>query len=435
MNDDENNINNIDNNSNEEESNIEVESDVEAVDSIEIEAAAEVVDNTENTEIEANIEVSDDTDNEDHTEAAVNAEDEWGFDSRPPVRKKWHWLSGAVAIVAIIAIAAVLVRFNVGTVGAAGSRSDPTVARVNRTNITASDVRVMWAQAENTFMWEYFGMFPEDAAIDYDREFRDGLTFGRVVREEAVRLAAIRKLQEAYAQQMGVTVTDDERQLIVEHIDMLIEHFGADEFEELLAAEGFLNQDHLASVFEFEQLFANLLDEILTNPEEFTKFEPYMDPEEEVDNDLLGAKHILALLDNFDSEAEAEAYALDLLERVLAGEDFDMLIREYGQDPGMEANPDGYTFVSGVMVPEFEQATRELAIGDVSGLVRSDFGYHIIMRVPPNEDDVMRPWGMEPLSLEQRMAQAMQRCFEAMAAEADITFRPALDNVFGGVDN
>ena len=77
---------------------------------------------------------------------------------------------------------------------------------------------------------------------------------------------------------------------------------------------------------------------------------------------------------------EAEA----VLARVDAGEDFDALIEEYGDDPGMSAYPDGYlTYVGDTsFVDEFAAACEALTEdGMTSGLVGSDFGYHIIRRV------------------------------------------------------
>ena len=83
------------------------------------------------------------------------------------------------------------------------------------------------------------------------------------------------------------------------------------------------------------------------------------------------AKHILV-----DDEATAEV----VLAKIAAGEDFDALVAEYGKDPGMERNKDGYVFTYGEMVKPFEEAAFALEEGGVSRPVKSDFGYHIIKR-------------------------------------------------------
>jgi parvulin-like peptidyl-prolyl isomerase len=52
------------------------------------------------------------------------------------------------------------------------------------------------------------------------------------------------------------------------------------------------------------------------------------------------------------------------------------------EDPGVASYPDGYLFQSGEMVAEFEDATAALEIGQVSGIVETTYGYHIIYRIP-----------------------------------------------------
>ncbi len=75
--------------------------------------------------------------------------------------------------------------------------------------------------------------------------------------------------------------------------------------------------------------------------------------------------------------AREEAQAL--LERVNAGEDFEELAREYSDDVGTaELGGDLGWFRRGTMVREFEDAAFPLLDGQVSDLVKTDFGYHII---------------------------------------------------------
>jgi len=68
-----------------------------------------------------------------------------------------------------------------------------------------------------------------------------------------------------------------------------------------------------------------------------------------------------------------------LLARVRAREDFAALAKESSEDPGSAAKGgDLGQFGRGQMVPAFEQAAFVLKPGEVSGVVESPFGFHII---------------------------------------------------------
>ena len=105
-------------------------------------------------------------------------------------------------------------------------------------------------------------------------------------------------------------------------------------------------------------------------------------------DNYLSAKHILICLNDpttgeaLRTDEEARALAQELLDRINAGEDFDTLMNEYSEDTGLPGNPDGYIFTEGDMVDEFYEGAKALAEGEVSGLVKSDYGYHIIKREP-----------------------------------------------------
>ena len=68
---------------------------------------------------------------------------------------------------------------------------------------------------------------------------------------------------------------------------------------------------------------------------------------------------------------------------------FAELKEEYCEDTGKTAYPDGYTFTEGKMVPEFENAVKALGDYEVSEPVQSDYGYHIILRLPDDPDSVI----------------------------------------------
>ena len=120
---------------------------------------------------------------------------------------------------------------------------------------------------------------------------------------------------------------------------------------------------------------------------------------------IYGAKHILFLLnEQTDGEGrtdeQTKALAEEVLKQIRDGADFDELMKEYGEDPGMAEHPEGYTFTDGEFVEEFYNATAAMEIGEVSGLVRSSYGYHIIKRIEPDIDEaaqkiVMKLYGTE----------------------------------------
>jgi parvulin-like peptidyl-prolyl isomerase len=80
-------------------------------------------------------------------------------------------------------------------------------------------------------------------------------------------------------------------------------------------------------------------------------------------------------LDNKQARTKAE----EVLKRVKAGEDFAKLAKEFSTDPGSkEKGGDLGWFGHGQMVPEFDKAAFALQPGQVSEIVESQFGFHII---------------------------------------------------------
>ena len=116
---------------------------------------------------------------------------------------------------------------------------------------------------------------------------------------------------------------------------------------------------------------------------------------------LMKADHILLATQDLatgaalDEAAKQAQYvkAEDILATLQAAEDlesvFATLADENSEDTGRAVYPDGYVFGAGEMVAEFENAAKELAPGEISGIVESQFGYHILLRKELSAEEIL----------------------------------------------
>jgi NIMA-interacting peptidyl-prolyl cis-trans isomerase 1 len=103
----------------------------------------------------------------------------------------------------------------------------------------------------------------------------------------------------------------------------------------------------------------------------------------------IGAKHILVMHDDSQSKPEnvkrtrAEAYgrAFQALRKIRGGAAFDEMVKEYSDEPGAgERAGDLGLFDRNAMVKPFSDAAFTLKVGEVSEIVETKFGFHIIQR-------------------------------------------------------
>lgn len=103
----------------------------------------------------------------------------------------------------------------------------------------------------------------------------------------------------------------------------------------------------------------------------------------------IGARHVLIQWMGSDragksvlrTREQAQVLAQEVLKRAKAGEDLGRLANEYSDEPNAGARGGSLgRFSKGQMVGAFEQVAFQLEVGEISDIVETPFGFHIIQR-------------------------------------------------------
>lgn len=278
-----------------------------------------------------------------------------------------------------------------------GVPGDTAVATLNGEDVTADEL-VYWLVANCDSLQQNAYYYTGSTDIPWDASMGEGVTVQDYVRAESLNLALSQRMVAQKAFDEGVDATAEQMQ----EVSTLLESIKAegetrlgatlDEYLELsMALDANLFTFNWRCDYMYEAMrdarFAG--DNVPTDEDVLTWLEE--------DQGFYKVKHILLSTRDEaqnplpdEQVAEKRAVADDLLAQLLAAEDpialFDELMTEYGEDPGVASSPDGYTAQPGQMVAEFEQASLGLEEGSFSDVVTSEFGYHIILRLPLDMD-------------------------------------------------
>ena len=274
----------------------------------------------------------------------------------------------------------------------------PPTATIARPSPTATSERPLAAVVDGQpiFLADYQEQVARfEAAMagqGFDLESEDGKAMLAQMRRQVLDSMIEQVLIKQAAAQEGVAISEEELETVIQ--ESIEEGGGQASFEEWLRTSDLTYEDFRGEIrFQLlaQAIFERITGSVPTAAEQ------------------VHARHILV-----DTEAEAQA----ILTQLQAGEDFAALASQLSQDENTkEAGGDLGFFHRGQLIsPELEEAAFALQPGQISEVVQSQFGYHVVQVLEKAPD---RPLPSELLNSlkEQAFARWMQEQWEGATVE------------------
>lgn len=184
------------------------------------------------------------------------------------------------------------------------------------------------------------------------------------------------------ADEMGIALTEEEEAELLTNLETMKANYENEEAFLADMADAHLTEEVLLDYWRTVVLQEKIYNSLYGPEGEFG--EPLEDVLTRVNEEYVHVKHILIPF----TEEDAEGLAQEVYQKAIGGEDFDALREEYDADVlGQPA--EGYTFTYGEMVEPFEEAAFSMAEGDISEPVETSYGYHIILKLPIDEQYII----------------------------------------------
>lgn len=321
------------------------------------------------------------------------------------IKKRLLSFLGAAAITAALTFAVVTLSpsngFTSGTMQeglcyeATGVAPDAIVASLNG-NGASADLVAYWIGYDVSYLDSYMQYYT-GSSLDWDYTLSDGTNITDYIKSNVYSSVKQHLVLENLANKYGVTLTEGQESAMADSDQTYIDQYGSEEaFEEEIAKLG-MRRETYDRVARSNYLYQNLYQ--LYNTEGSALYASDEDlAVYAADQNYITADHILLSTKDLttgetltdEQKAEKKALAEEIKQKLDACEGdvdeltalFQELADQYSEDPGRESYPTGYTFTTGSMVQEFEDAAYALSEGEVSEVVESSFGYHILLRLP-----------------------------------------------------
>lgn len=192
-----------------------------------------------------------------------------------------------------------------------------------------------------------------------------------------------RELLTQNTNKMKIKISDDELNKEIETLKL--KFHTEEQFNQAIKSQNMTLEDvkkDIRKVMAIKKLIkSEIEDKVSIDEKEVTEYYNN-NPSRFLEDESVKASHILVKVDKNASKEEKDAARkkIDgLLKKTKKGEDFAKLAKENSDDPGSGQNGGDLGFFSkGMMVPPFEKAVFSLKKDEVSDVVETEFGYHII---------------------------------------------------------
>ncbi|HMP83547.1 MAG TPA: peptidylprolyl isomerase [Verrucomicrobiota bacterium] len=322
------------------------------------------------------------------------------------------------------------------------------VAACNSPSVAATDTNS--APKSGATMQELFGdpVIAKGKDIEIKRSDLDGamvnIKSSAAARGQAIPAEQLKMIEQQVLQRLiqvqllDKKATDAQKtegkERAEKRMDLLLQRAGSEtQLNTQLKAMGMERSELLAKLTEeatAEVVAENDLDVVITEEEAKKYYDEH--PSQFEEPERVKASHILLMTINpaTRQELSAEQKAVkkkeleDILKQARAGADFAQLAEKYSEDTGSKDRGGEYTFPRGQMVPEFEAAAFAMSPGQISDIVTTAYGYHIIKlqeKLPANkltfekvEDD------LKNMLKQQAMVKKLPTYMENLRKSADV---------------
>lgn len=264
--------------------------------------------------------------------------------------------------------------------------SADAVMTINGEDVTVDEFNYFLIQA--TYDLKAANNVPDDKLDDFwsQTDISTGKTYEQIAIDTAIQKATEFHVYRTESIKKGIELSQYDKDNIYKQANYMKDTYG-EEMNRLQLKSGGLTPESYSDLCEMgyyrELLFSN-----------FVGNYPAVSDEKLLDfyeKNFIRAKHILAMTIDPETQAPLDQQGKDAAHikiseaysRILNGEDFDTVMAEYTEDPGYKEFPDGYTFT---MADDYSQGFKDVALllkeGEVSEIIETESGYHILKREP-----------------------------------------------------